>query len=94
MLLHIGEDTNVSLDEVLFILDNRSLSDDMRRYIEKAKREHRYTGLGKRPPRSYVVSMEKDCEIVYGTNISSIALEKRGKQLAMLNRFYIEHEAE
>ena len=86
MHLHIGADHLVALDGLLMVLNARGMPPRARAYIERARREKRYTACDGAEPKSYVLADAPGGLRVYGTMISSATLEKRWKQAATPTR--------
>ena len=78
MQLHIGADVSVPLDKVLFVLNETGMMPPTRAFIEKARKERRFTPCtGK--AKSYIVLKERNRERVVASHIASATLEKRWK---------------
>ena len=76
MLLHIGENIGVPLENLLFVLNAQNITPTARAYIERAKKERRYmrcTGA----PKAYAVTLDHGRETVYASMIATSTLEKR-----------------
>ncbi len=78
MLLHIGADVGIPLDKILFVLNERGMTQQTRTYIERAKRERRLTPCAGKV-KSYIVLRERGKEKVFASHIASATLEKRWK---------------
>lgn len=78
MQLHIGADVSIPLDKILFVLNETGMTQPTKTFIEKARRERRFTPcVGK--IKSYVVLKERGRERVFASHIASATLEKRWK---------------
>jgi hypothetical protein len=78
MQLHIGADVSIPLDKILFVINEKGMSQATKLFIEKARRERRLTPcVGK--ANSYVVLKERGRERVFASHIASATLEKRWK---------------
>ena len=78
MQLHIGADVSIPLDKILFVLNETGMSQPTKAFIDKARRERRFTPcVGK--IKSYVVLKERGRERVCASHIASATLEKRWK---------------
>jgi len=76
MLLHIGADVSIPLDRILFVLNMRGMTAATKAFVDKARRERRYTPCtGK--VKSCIVLRERGREVVYASHIASSTLEKR-----------------
>ena len=82
MLLHIGADVGIPLDRILFVLNERGMTQQTRTYIEKAKRERRLTPCAG-TVKSYIVLRERGKEKVFASHIASATL---GKTMEKRNR--------
>ena len=78
MQLHIGADVSIPLDKILFVLNETGMTQPSKTFIEKARRERRFTPcVGK--TKSYVVLKERGKERVIASHIAAATLEKRWK---------------
>ncbi len=78
MQLHIGADVSIPMDKILFVLNETGMSQPTKIFIDKARRERRFTPCtGK--IKSYVVLKERGRERVFASHIASATLEKRWK---------------
>jgi len=78
MQLHIGADVSIPLDKILFVLNEKGMSQATKLFIEKARRERRFTPCAGKA-NSYVVLKERGRERVFASHIASATLEKRWK---------------
>ena len=78
MQLHIGAAVSIPLDKILFVLNETGMTPPTKAFIEKARRERRFTPcVGK--IKSYVVLKERGKERVFASHIAAVTLEKRWK---------------
>ena len=62
MQLHIGADVSIPLDKILFVLNEKGMTQPTKAFIEKARRERRFTPCaGKAPCRM--------CKVVCGKRL-------------------------
>jgi hypothetical protein len=78
MLLHIGADVSIPLDRILFVLNARGMMPATKAYIDKARRERRYTACAGKV-KAYIVLRERGREVVYASHIACSTLGKRWK---------------
>ncbi|MEG1756298.1 MAG: hypothetical protein RRZ24_03740 [Clostridia bacterium] len=90
MLLHIGENVSISLDRLLFVLNDRGMTPWTRKYIDKAKKERRYMNCAG-APKAYLVVHAHGREFVYASMIASSTLEKRWRE--EISRCYLNDRA-
>ena len=76
MQLHIGADVSVPMDKILFVLKDKGMTQPTKQFLEKAKRERRFTACAGKA-KSYVVLKERGRERVFASHIASSTLEKR-----------------
>ncbi len=76
MLLHIGADVSIPLERVLFVLNVRGMTPTTKAYVERARRERRYTPCAGKV-KAYVVLRERGREKIFASHIASSTLEKR-----------------
>ncbi|MFI3207060.1 MAG: DUF370 domain-containing protein [Clostridia bacterium] len=81
MYLHLGEDTTIRTKDIIaiFDLDNASRSPITKEYFKKIQKENKVINVSYELPKSFVVCIEKDKEIVYISQLSPITLLKRLK---------------
>ena len=78
MQLHIGADVSIPLDKILFILNDKGMTPPTKAFLDRAKRERRFTACAGKA-KSYVVLKERSRERVFASHIASSTLEKRWK---------------
>jgi hypothetical protein len=76
MLLHIGADVSIPLERIVFVLNGRGMTPGTKAYIDRARRERRFTPCAGRE-KSYLVLRERGRETVVASHIASATLEKR-----------------
>jgi len=77
MFLHLGSDTAVSLDDVIFIGDCRSLPVPVKTAFFENANERQVANIAMKSPKSYIVTKDK----VYLSAIASITLKKRAENI-------------
>ena len=79
MFLHLGNDILVKKEDIvgIFGMENRTTGKNTSRLLEKATREKRVINVSLEMPKSFVVCMEGEREIIYICQISSATLRKR-----------------
>ena len=80
MYLHIGQDTVVSLKEVvgIFDMDNTTVSKHSRQFLTAAQKAGRVVTVSPELPKSFVVCVDKNQkETVYISQISAATLRGR-----------------
>ncbi len=80
MYLHIGQDTVVSLKEVvgIFDMDNTTVSKHSRQFLTAAQKAGRVVTVSPELPKSFVVCVDKQKrETVYISQISAATLRGR-----------------
>jgi len=90
MLLHIGADVSIPLDRSWFVLNTRGMMPTTKAYVDKARRDRRYTPCAGKV-KSYVVLRERGREVVYASHIASSTLEKRWR--SEIDREYLNEVA-
>lgn len=86
MLLHIGADVSIPLDKILFVINEKGMTQPTKAYIDRAKKERRLTPCAGKA-KSYVVLRERGKEKVFASHIASSTLEKRWR--SEVNREYL-----
>ncbi len=82
MYLHLGQDTVITLENVLgiFDLETTTVSKATRTYLAKATKQHRVVTIGSELPKSFVVVRNDSGETtVYVSPISPSTLLKRSR---------------
>ena len=79
MYLHLGSDTVVRSKNVIgvFDLDNTTVNNTTRTFLNTAQREGRVVNVGEELPKSFVVCREGDGTKLYISPISCQTLVKR-----------------
>lgn len=83
MLLHIGGGVSVPLERLICVLNVRALSDETRRFIERARQEHRYQGCAGKPKSYLLINGRGGREMVYESVIAATTLQKRWKSACL-----------
>jgi len=83
MLLHIGGDVSIPLEKLICVLNVKGLSEDSRRYIERAKVERRYRACAGKPKAYVLINGYGNREIVVESHIASATLQKRWKSACL-----------
>ncbi len=78
MQLHIGADVSLPLDKVLFIINESGMTPQTKLFLDKARKERRFTTCAGKP-KSYIVLRERGRDRVVASHIASSTLEKRWK---------------
>jgi len=78
MLLHIGADVSIPLDKILFVLNDKGMTQPTKSYLDRARKERRLTPCAGKA-KAYVVLRERGKEKVFASHIASSTLEKRWK---------------
>lgn len=78
MQLHIGADVSIPLDRILFILNEKGMTPPTKAFVDKARRERRYTACAGKA-KSFVVLRERNRERIFASHIAAATLEKRWK---------------
>lgn len=83
MYLHLGQETVVKTDAVLgiFDLENTSLSKYTKEFLVAANKRGSVINVSYEMPKSYVLCLEQDREVLYISQISSRTLLKRAQGL-------------
>lgn len=76
MQLHIGADVSIPLDKILFVLNDKGMMPSTKAFIDKARRERRFTPCAGKV-KSYVVLKERSRMRIFASHIASVTLEKR-----------------
>lgn len=90
MLLHIGADVSIPLDKILFVLNDKGMTQPTKAYLDRARKERRLTPCAGKA-KSYVVLRERGKEKVFASHIASSTLEKRWK--SEISREYLNETA-
>ncbi len=94
MYLHVGQNTTLTLDEIIgiFDLDNTTVSKRTKKYLEKADKQKRILNVATDIPKSFiVVSDEEKIDKIYLSQISPTTLEKRASFMdSLINSNYNE----
>ena len=82
MYLHLGSDTVVRSKNVIgvFDLDNTTVNNTTRTFLNTAQREGRVVNVGEELPKSFVVCREDDTTKLYISPISCQTLVKRAER--------------
>ena len=78
MLLHIGADVSIPLDKILFVINEKGITQLTKAYLDRAKKERRLTPCAGKA-KSYIVLRERGKEKIVASHIASSTLEKRWK---------------
>ena len=81
MYLHLGNDVIVNMNRVIgiFDMDNTTVSRQTRDFLKNAEKNGRVIDITDDLPKSYVVVMSWDGDIVYISSLASRTLLKRVK---------------
>ena len=79
MYLHLGQDTVITLENILgiFDLETTTVSKATRDYLSKATKNHRVVTVSSELPKSFVVCRESDGLKIYICQLSPVTLSKR-----------------
>lgn len=80
MILHLGEDVSVRLEDVIgiFDLENTTLSKSTRQFLSDAEKGGRVVCVTSELPKTFVVCMGQDKgETVYLSQMAAATLKKR-----------------
>lgn len=87
MYLHLGQNTVITLNEIIgiFDLDNTTVSKKTRDYLALAEKEGRVNVVSQELPKSFIVcSSEKENNSVFLSQISTTTLFKRTQDFRYL----------
>jgi len=90
MLLHIGADVSIPLDKILFVVNDKGMTQPTKAYLDRARKERRLTPCADKA-KSYIVLRERGKEKVFASHIASRTLEKRWK--SEISREYLNEVA-
>ncbi|HAX39304.1 MAG TPA: hypothetical protein DCY10_00235 [Clostridiales bacterium] len=90
MQLHIGADVSIPLDKILFVLNDKGMMPSTRAFIDRARKERRFTPCAGKI-KSYVVLKERGRERIFASHIASATLEKRWR--SEIGRAYLNEVA-
>ena len=90
MHLHIGADVSIPLDKILFVLNDKGMMPSTRAFIDRARKERRFTPCAGKI-KSYVVLKERGRERIFASHIASATLEKRWR--SEIGRAYLNEVA-
>ena len=90
MLLHIGADVSIPLDKILFVVNDKGMTQPTKAYLDRARKERRLTPCAGKA-KSYIVLRERGKEKVFASHIASSTLEKRWK--SEISREYLNEVA-
>lgn len=81
MYLHLGQDTVVSMSDIIgiFDLDNTSVSKITKQYLSQAEKENTVVTVSSELPKSFIVCEKGGTKTIYISQISSGTLMKRAK---------------
>jgi len=79
MYLHLGKNTVVKKSDIIGIFDieNSTIAKSTKKFLAKAQKEKRIKNVSMELPKSFVVCMEDNVEMVYISQISPTTLLKR-----------------
>lgn len=79
MYLHLGSDIVILKKNIvgIFDLDTSTISKHTKGYLSLAQKEGRVINVSYELPKSFVVSIENGCTLVYISQLSSQTLLKR-----------------
>lgn len=83
MYLHLGQDTVVSMSDIIgiFDLDNTSVSKITKQYLSQAEKENTVVTVSSELPKSFIVCEKGGTKTIYISQISSGTLMKRAKNI-------------
>lgn len=87
MYLHLGQNTVVTLDEIIgiFDIDNTTVSKRTKKYLEKADKEKRIYNIATDIPKSFIVCQDTEkIDKIYLSQISPTTLVKRSSYMDSL----------
>lgn len=90
MQLHIGADVSIPLDKILFVLNDKGMMPSTRAFIDRARKERRFTPCAGKI-KSFVVLKERGRERIFASHIASATLEKRWR--SEIGRAYLNEVA-
>lgn len=93
MYLHLGQDTVVTLSDIvgIFDLDTSTISKCSRRFLADAQKSGRVVNVSEEMPKTYIVCHDKEGkQTVYISQISSATLRKRATFIDGLSSPYME----
>lgn len=79
MFIHLGNEIIVNMKNIvgIFDIENTTTGKNTSKLLEKATKEKRVINVSLEMPKSFIISIEKDREIIYISNISVATLRKR-----------------
>ncbi len=82
MYLHLGQDTVITLGELvgIFDLDTTTVSKVTRDFLTFAQRDGRVVTVGTELPKSFVICEQDASENIYISPLSSATLQKRASE--------------
>lgn len=79
MYLHLGQDTVVNVKNIVgfFDIENTTVTKNTKEFLNKSTKDGKVINVSQEMPRSFIVFLENNREIVYISQISVATLRKR-----------------
>ncbi|HHX56645.1 MAG TPA: DUF370 domain-containing protein [Clostridiales bacterium] len=79
MYLHLGQDTVVNVKNIIgfFDIENTTVTKNTKEFLNKSTKDGKVINVSQEMPRSFIVCLENNREIVYISQISVATLRKR-----------------
>jgi len=79
LYLHLGQDTVVNVKNIIgfFDIENTTVTKNTKEFLNKSTKDGKVINVSQEMPRSFIVCLENNREIVYISQISVATLRKR-----------------
>lgn len=79
MYLHLGQDTVINFKNIVgfFDIENTTVTKNTKEFLNKSTKDGKVINVSQEMPRSFIVCLENNREIVYISQISVATLRKR-----------------
>ena len=79
MYLHLGQDTVVNINNIvgIFDIENTTVTKNTKEFLNKSTKDGKVINVSEDMPRSFIVCIENNTEVIYISQISVTTLRKR-----------------
>lgn len=79
MYLHLGQDTVVNINNIVgvFDIENTTVTKNTKEFLNKSTKDGKVINVSEDMPRSFIVCIENNTEVIYISQISVTTLRKR-----------------